>query len=141
MEKRHVLSPAEKWLIVKCHQYFIEHKALNLPGKQARVRDSVSKCLGFAKSTYVDTGLVLPSNTLQPRYAKSYPSSDMAELERRLKIHFAEVTSSQWLSAHDKSCSFENAYMEAAEDVILAQEEEPSDDGEGNLLDVSSESE
>ncbi|RQM21959.1 hypothetical protein B5M09_009254 [Aphanomyces astaci] len=69
------------------------------------------------------------------------PSSDMAELERRLKIHFAEVTSSQWLSAHDKSCSFENAYMEAAEDVILAQEEEPSDDGEGNLLDVSSESE
>ncbi|RHY88112.1 hypothetical protein DYB35_009656 [Aphanomyces astaci] len=196
MEKRHVLSPAEKWLIVKCHQYFIEHKALNLPGKQARVRDSVSKCLGFAKSTgeiiawltskgvafdpkqtKAELLVIVKANRERPSYASqviatSYghtllftppyhpelqpieviwgivknkiacrPSSDMAELERRLKIHFAEVTSSQWLSAHDKSCSFENAYMEAAEDVILAQEEEPSDDGEGNLLDVSSESE
>ncbi|ETW01002.1 hypothetical protein H310_06638 [Aphanomyces invadans] len=69
------------------------------------------------------------------------PSSDMADLERRLKTHFAEVTSSHWVSAHDKCCSFEDAYMEAAENEILALEAEPSEEADGNLLEASSESE
>ncbi|ETW06655.1 hypothetical protein H310_02841 [Aphanomyces invadans] len=69
------------------------------------------------------------------------PSSDMEDLERRLKTHFAEVTSSHWVSAHDKCCSFEDAYMEAAENEILALEAEPSEEADGKLLEASSESE
>ncbi|RHY19221.1 hypothetical protein DYB32_010266 [Aphanomyces invadans] len=173
MEKRHVLSPAEKWLVVKCHQYFVEHKAMNLPGMHASVRDSVSKCLGFAKSTVSN----VVANRERPSYASQViatshgytllltppyhpelqpieviwgivknkiacrPSSDMEDLERRLKTNYADVTLSHWVSAHNKCCSFEDAYMEAAENEILVLEAEPSEEADGNLLEASSESE
>lgn len=51
MAAKHVLSPAEKYLVVNISTYFQKEKAEGAPGSKGTVRDRVKEATGFATST------------------------------------------------------------------------------------------
>jgi hypothetical protein len=48
--QKHVLSPAEKMLIVRAHAFFLKEGVEHGVGYRRHVRDLVHECLGFSKS-------------------------------------------------------------------------------------------
>ena len=48
---KHELSSREKFMIVRCHHYFLKEKSEKRAGAQRKVRQRVAECLGISVST------------------------------------------------------------------------------------------
>ena len=48
---KHELSSGEKFMIVRCHHYFLKEKSEKRAGAQRKVRQRVAECLGISVST------------------------------------------------------------------------------------------